>query len=165
MLIVDGYNLMFINEKGKSKIKDIEKAREHLLILLSKYYLRKGTFITVVFDSGASGFKYGLKRKLEKLGLEIIFTPKDSSADDYIVEIVNKSKNPEGIKVITSDHHIKDEIEKCNAKSISSREFMKEILQTIATEQDFDIEYYAKEHGISEREVGYWMRQFGIKDK
>jgi len=161
MIVIDGYNLMFVYIGNK--VADIEEARNKLIDLLHKYCVKKRKSIKVIFDGGTTGFNYDLKKRNTTSYLEIIFTSKGTSADNYIIELARE--NSEGMKVVTSDLHIREEIEKYGAKITLSKQFMKELLETVAEIKDtFESEeYHSKKYGIPENKVRYWMKIFGFE--
>jgi len=160
LILIDGYNLLFVGSKGKPNV-DIKKAREKLIGLLSKYNSKKGSEITVVFDRADSVFTHGLKQRHKQAGMEIIFTPPDMTADDYIINSVQESKDKKGIKVVTSDRKIVDAVTEYGSEVVSSSQFMEELATITGND---NIYYDPKEHGISSEDTKQWMKEFGLDD-
>ncbi len=98
-VIIDGYNV--IKKSETLKRLQLRAAREKLKVLI-KHKLSPKIKITIVFDS-----KQDLLLPYRKIqeNIEEIFT-QDQTADDYIKELISKSKNPKQITVITNDREI-----------------------------------------------------------
>lgn len=89
---IDGYNLLFYLS---DETKNLEEAREQIIDSLvdTKFSL------TLVFD----GKRADLPHRMHKGSLEIVYTSKGQSADDYIIEEMSFVKNPKVYTIITSD--------------------------------------------------------------
>jgi predicted RNA-binding protein with PIN domain len=102
--LVDGYNLLFKTAwAGK-----LEEARRKLIEELDTYAEMFHLHITIVFDAPLQSEE--LKRGHYR-SLEIIFTAKGETADDYIAEYVTRVQHK--IAIVTSDkklaHRVKRE--------------------------------------------------------
>lgn len=161
MIIIDGYNLLFAQ---KGEIFDLETSRNGLITLLEKYNSKKGGTIKIVFDVKTDLPIYDKKIKAMKGKIEVIFSRKGISADDYIIELVKDTDNRKAIRVVSSDKKVIGTIKKLEAQSISSEDFFNEISEFIKADTSDDY-YYEKEHGISKSEVDYWLKVFGLDKK
>lgn len=77
--------------------------------------------ITVVFDS--SDPTRDLSSKGNFKSLEIVFTPKRQTADEYIIEALDYAKRPRGITVVTLDRELADKCMLRGASVLSMKEF------------------------------------------
>lgn len=96
--LIDGYNLLFSILESKASF---ETQRQDLIFHLQKEFKKLGLKGILVFDgshlrSEESGLSY-------KSPLEIVYTPKDQTADSYIVEKLSLMKNPKLMTVVTND--------------------------------------------------------------
>lgn len=99
LYIIDGYNFLF---RLQHRIKDLKKDRSHFLLLIDKICEERNLYTQIVFDSNEElSLDYPSKAKLSHI--QIIFSPKNKTADDYILEIVHVSKNRYKTTVVTSD--------------------------------------------------------------
>lgn len=95
--LIDGYNLLFRTSKeGVS----LEQQRNALITFLAK--TMKGE-ATLVFDAP---FQLGESKRTHYKTLEIVYTSEGQSADEYILEFVEKAAKPQEIVVVTSDKHL-----------------------------------------------------------
>lgn len=97
--LVDGYNLLFrLEDSGK---KNLEKRREELIELLNIELACFKSSVSIIFDSSEQIREFPQIAKLENI--EIIYAPKGQTADQYIIELVELSKSPKTLTVVTSD--------------------------------------------------------------
>ena len=119
-LIIDGYNLMY---KLKPNDPTLEKKRERLILLLSEFKKINNVDLILVFDgkfqeSGHRGYE-------TRAGIKIIFSAKEETADDVIIDILRKRKEkPKNYAVVSSDNKIKDFAYENNIHIILSEDFL-----------------------------------------
>lgn len=92
---IDGYNLFFRLPETK---RSLEEGRELLIDSLLGIKMS----LTIVFDGGDND----MPRRTHKGPLEIVYTAKGQSADNYILEEVSWVKNPQDYTVVTSDKQL-----------------------------------------------------------
>lgn len=118
--IIDGYNFMFrIQEQKKGSF---EKARNTLISLLNEELRIIKTHVSVVFDSSEQIREFAQSAILENI--EVIYAPKGLSADEYIIEIVEQSKNPKTLNIVTSDSGLARQCQHLGAKTTSIDDFV-----------------------------------------
>lgn len=122
-LLIDGYNLLHVIEKGF--IKSLQQKRNDLIEKLHFYQVEKNVNITVIFD-GSQPFP-GSQRRDRYGNLEIIYTPPESSADDWISE--ECERNYGSFIVVSSDQEIIRDAERFGCITLSSQEFLKKLSQ------------------------------------
>ena len=134
-LIIDGYNVIYYSAqvRGLSDF-DLEDERESLIHAAADYSGYTGCDLTVVFD--AYNREEGDERVEKRAGINIVFTPRDTTADAYIERFVydmtgsmQRSRRTERdlITVVTSDNTLQQVILACGATRMSSREFLSEM--------------------------------------
>jgi predicted RNA-binding protein with PIN domain len=171
MLLIDGYNLLFKFDQGLSQkkgiktgadagLKSIKGRRDRLLNLLASFQIKTAKKIVIIFDNRKGLALPGKIQKSSTSKLEIIFTSPQRSADEVIIDYVRKSSNPKGIRVITSDNYIQNEIRRLCASSSSSEEFLEEINKEFT--KPIEAEYPQKTKGISREEAKVWLKKFGL---
>lgn len=119
---VDGYNLLFRSNKFNSS--KLQSSRERLIELLDEYATSLQIDLSVVFDSSfnISGFERG-----HFYSLEIVFTSKNISADEYLVSISRQKKKKESLIFITSDKALAALLKKERAAVISVEIFLQQL--------------------------------------
>jgi uncharacterized protein len=94
---IDGYNLLFRILRAGDEVR---KQREEITFELEKKIALLELDATLVFDSH---YQEGESEKSHYKSLEIIFTAKDETADDFILHELKHSKTPSLHTVVTSD--------------------------------------------------------------
>jgi predicted RNA-binding protein with PIN domain len=119
--IVDGYNV--INSNDMFVASTLEGRRNKLLefIRARRPHGSLKNLITIVFDCKS---KNPYESKSHAGDVEIVFSDGIVSADDIIVEIVDKSQNPYEIAVVTNDKGIRRRIAPSGAKYESVEIFL-----------------------------------------
>ena len=101
-LIVDGYNVIFRwNELKELADLNMDSARESLIHLLANYSAYTGEKVTVVFDAYNS--KEPGPREIEDLGITVVFTGENETADTYIEREAFRLGKKKRLRVATSD--------------------------------------------------------------
>lgn len=119
--IIDGYNFMFRIQDQKRK-ESFEKARETLIALLNEELRAIKTHASVVFDSSEAVREYAQSAFLKNI--EVVYAPKGLTADEYIIELVEQSKSPKTLTVVTSDSGLARQCQHLGAKTISIEDFV-----------------------------------------
>lgn len=102
LLIVDGYNIIGAwPQLVDLKKKELGRARDQLLQILSEYQVYSGLKIVVVFDAHQVP---GMGRKIKEYKVDIYYTKENETADEMIERLVKKwGSNKKRITVATSD--------------------------------------------------------------
>lgn len=123
--IVDGYNV--INANDMFSARTLEQRRNKLFdfIINNRPHGSLNNTITVVFDNKTNNPSDGYGYNTSHIGeVEVIFSDGISLADDIIAGIVDCSKNPYEIIVITNDKGIRRRIAPSGAKYESVKDFL-----------------------------------------
>ena len=151
LVLIDGHNLI-------GKMPDIRLDDPHdeekLLRRISLYRARTRRKVLVVFDSG-SDYKPGRKQKLA--GLSVQYAPHGKSADQIIINRINKAQNPGQLLVVTSDRAIQRAAWQRRAKVVSAADFAAELVAP-STKAKPETEAI-----LSEDEVEAWLKLFQEK--
>ena len=116
---VDGYNLIFSMIESKHSLAS---QRQTIIRFLQKQFAIHHLSGMIVFD--------GAHRRDEESGrsyrspLEIAYAPKGQSADAYIVEQVERAKNPKQVIVVTNDKGLTMHARSSGAKAQTNGEFL-----------------------------------------
>jgi predicted RNA-binding protein with PIN domain len=122
--LIDGYNLLFswIESKGS-----IEKKRATLVQWIQREFKKMKLRGIIVFD--------GAHRRDEESGLsypspmELAYTPKGQSADQYILERLESFQNRKNATVITNDQGLKRLARALGAKTMDNDTFLQWLLK------------------------------------
>jgi uncharacterized protein len=103
LLIVDGYNVIGAwPVLSEMKTKELGRARDELLSILSEYQAYSGIKIVVVFDAHQVP---GVGKKLKEYRVDIYYTKENETADELIERLVKRwSSRRRRITVATSDY-------------------------------------------------------------
>ncbi|SHF09350.1 hypothetical protein SAMN05444392_107149 [Seinonella peptonophila] len=126
-LIVDGYNIIGMEQGFQWIPERLEQKRAELSAALSEYQAVTGRRVYLVFDAHLTP---GAEVKQRQEGIEIFFTRQDETADEWIERFVRKYRKPgRHIFVATSDFLEQRMIFGQGAYRISGRELLSEIRQ------------------------------------
>ncbi|MCK4463409.1 MAG: NYN domain-containing protein [Candidatus Omnitrophica bacterium] len=154
-IILDGYNVIHkIPELSRKLDESLAAARTALAIHMSswrrKYLYQR---IHIVFDGQDRATWSYSQTALHGIGCS--FTQTKDEADDYIIRIIRKSKNPHDITVISDDNKIRNNCKAYGVK-VESPSFLnksreksrgtKEAAKTINTKDNKEITDYYEAH-------------------
>jgi predicted RNA-binding protein with PIN domain len=116
---IDGYNLLFFHLKPDLTL---QKRREELIQILDEKFKLLKVKATVVFD----GFNTTEKNPnyLYFQSINVIFTSKNQTADDYILEQLMFIKNSSAITVITADKNFAQKARHLGAHTKTPKAFL-----------------------------------------
>lgn len=121
--LIDGYNLFF---KLEEEILPLEEKREEFLSLFDQVIVQLKLNVLVIFDSHFENSKhFASKRKLSHL--EVSFSPKNLSADEYILELLEW--NAKQTTLVSSDRELSKRGSFLGAKTISIEAFVAFIIK------------------------------------
>ena len=121
--LVDGYNVIKFTDMFSSV--SLETSRNKLIDFILKYNPQGKNSITVVFDCKSSNpFEFNGYTTTTIKGIKTIFSEGQKSADDVIVDYVEKSQKPYNITVVTNDKGIFRRIGGKGAKKMAVAEFI-----------------------------------------
>ncbi len=158
--IVDGYNV--INRSQHFRDKESREARAAFLAFLDSRRPHGSTRnrLIVVFDGSQEvvGFRYDCS-------FDVIFS-KGGSADDKIIDLVNKSQSPKNIVVVTDDKGIISLVRPKGVKVMSVLEFLEVRKKTKAvsleaehrSEPKIDLNIVQRE-AITEELKNIWLKK------
>jgi predicted RNA-binding protein with PIN domain len=104
--VIDGYNLLYAVGylNAKSRPPELRKARLTLLRLLHRALGKDSCRVTVVFD--AVHRPAGGVAEATYEDIHVRFAAKESSADELIETIINRSSAPQQLSVVSNDRRI-----------------------------------------------------------
>lgn len=117
--LVDAYNLLFRTSKKKGPL---EKSRLKMIEELNDVISRTKLLVTLVFDGAQQHPDYPSRGHFD--AIELVYTPKSMSADEYISEEVIHSKSPTQITVVTNDRELAIRCRNHRSKTQTIDEFL-----------------------------------------
>jgi predicted RNA-binding protein with PIN domain len=147
-ILIDGHNLI-----GRLPGLSLQDANdeEGLVRRLVSYRARTGKGITVVFDPGPAS---QLPRSRRLGAVEVVFAAVGSNADAVIARRVQRSQNPSGWLVVTSDQELARTVMHYGARVRSAEAFAAELGGLKDGPPD------RTEAGLSSEEVESWLALF-----
>lgn len=118
--VIDGYNLLFHLDPEANPLR---RSREEILDLLAKVSHLK---LEIVFDSDRDNALDIPSRTL--LGnLDIVFSPRGQSADDWILEYLATRKRPKLYCLVTHDRELINGAKELGVKVMATSAFVKKL--------------------------------------
>lgn len=119
LYLLDGYNLLFTLTESDHPIS---QQRQKIIHFLQKRFASFKIEGILVFD--------GRVRRGEESGrsypspLEVVYTSTEQSADQFIIERIETSKNPRQVTVVTNDRGLIANVRSLGAKTIGNDKFI-----------------------------------------
>jgi predicted RNA-binding protein with PIN domain len=117
--LVDAYNLLFRTLKKRSSL---EKSRQSLIQELNEIIAEINLHVILVFDGAEEHLPLPTKGHFD--AIEIIYTSKNQTADEYIYEEVTLSRTPAQLTVVTNDRELTGRCHQHRAKTMTIDEFL-----------------------------------------
>lgn len=117
--LVDAYNLLFRVQKKQSSL---EKSRNSLISDLNEIASEFRMHIVLIFD-GAHEVRLPTSRGHYD-AIEIVYTSKEQSADEYILEELGYTKTPQKYTIVTNDLDLRGKSSLLRAETLSIDEFL-----------------------------------------
>ncbi|MCI0567994.1 MAG: NYN domain-containing protein [Acidobacteria bacterium] len=155
-ILIDGYNLLYKDGVLKNLAeRSLEEAREQLLDTISAY--RTGTMeILVVFDGARPS---PTRSASGRAGVQVRFSASTKTADQVILELIQREPRRASLTVVTSDKKDIGRIASAEGvRWISSETFLRRLRRAVKPKPVADRE---KPAGTSAEELKYWLRRFG----
>ncbi len=105
--LVDAYNLLFRILKKRGPL---EKNRKRLIEELNRPISKFNMHVTLVFDGAEEHLLLPSRGHFD--AIELVYTPKCTTADEYIIDVVSHAKSPEQMTVVSNDREL---ARKCHA--------------------------------------------------
>lgn len=125
--IIDGYNVLHALGllRGRTGPHGLEKARLHLLGMLSGVYGDAATTVTVVFD--AHHPRPGVEDQTDYHGLHVRYAAHHPAADDLIEELIRHDAAPRQLTVVSDDHRLRDAARRRHCRVVGCLDYLDEL--------------------------------------
>lgn len=118
---IDGYNLLFqVVERSKTFTEN------RILIIenLSEFFNTHKILGSLIFDSRVE-FSSHFASKHDLGNLEIIYSPRGLTADDYLLEMLSVLSNTKAVTVVTSDGFLSHQAKSLGCQTMTIEKFLK----------------------------------------
>lgn len=149
--LIDGHNLIGRGRLPGLRLDDPDDEAK-LVLRLRTYCARTGKRITVVFDHGLPG---GRSWELSGGGVETVFAPAGRTADSILRERIRRTRDPQGLTVVTSDRQVIVAAQARGVRVVRSEEFAAQLSASRAAEVE------QRDVHLSTEEVEEWLKVFG----
>jgi predicted RNA-binding protein with PIN domain len=122
--LIDAYNLLFRTQKKKGPL---EKNRQSLIEELNELTSKLNLHATLVFDGAEEHLRLPSRGHYD--ALEIIYTTKGQSADEYIFDEVRAAKSPSQLTVVSNDRELTGRCRQHRAKTLTIDEFLHSLVK------------------------------------
>lgn len=116
---IDGYNLLF---RILGNPRPLQRSRQHVIASINEKVSLLKLNATLVFDGASEEHAQNSRGHFDVL--EIIYTSKAQSADDYILEEIQQSSTPSQETIVTSDRELALRCKNLGAKIKSIESFL-----------------------------------------
>jgi hypothetical protein len=153
--LIDGHNLI-------GRLPDLSLADPYdemkLVQLLARWRWRHGNPpVTVVFDPGEFPV-HGAQRQRQS-GIMVRYAPFNSSADAVLKRLIETSRQPAQMMVVSSDREIQSAARWAGARAMPAEEFASELTAPATPQEDS-----SRDEPLSPEEVETWLRLFQERD-
>ncbi len=160
-IIIDAYNLMHkVTELRLLLAQSQEICVDTMIEKLRSHFWGKGVKCTLVFDGfGQNKHENNINVKFSKTGVG----PDYGNADGLIKHLIEKSKNPKLIKVVSSDREVSSFAKECGSRILSSEGFWGEVKDRRTERNDAYRESKEKPAIVTRTEFDFLLKEFTKK--
>jgi predicted RNA-binding protein with PIN domain len=160
-IIIDAYNLMHKVSELKILMQQSQDITVDTMVSkLQGHYFGRSAKIILVFDGlGKNRHEQNIDVKFARTGLG----PDYGNADELIKHLIEKSKNPKLIKIVSSDRGITWFAKDCGCRIQSSDSFWGEIKDKRIQRKEAYRESKEKPDFVTKGEFDYMLKEFKKK--
>lgn len=157
--LIDGYNLIFSIHAFKGTLRE---TRTKIISYLQKKFIDLKWKGTIVFDGSTAWYETsGLSYKHP---LEIAFTEKKQTADEYILEILEIKKERKQCTVVSNDQGLLRHARAFHTKTLSNESFLKMLLKKKSTSSSQKPHFKESQKQVERLEKIFQERLDAIED-
>ena len=160
-IVIDAYNLMHkVSELRLLLSQSQDICVDTMIAKLRSHYFGKGIKCILVFDG------FGMNRHESNISVKFSKTqvgPDYGHADALIKHLVEKSKNPKLIKVVSSDREIVSFAKECGSRILTSESFWGEVKEKRIERIEAARESKEKPEVVTKGEFDFLMKEFTKK--
>lgn len=160
-VIIDGNNLLFaMHEHGPTR----PVGRVALVRMIERWAIKEQVTTILVFDGHLPSS--GMAKQITSKSIEVRFSD-SRTADEVIIDLIEASRNPSRLRIVTSDKAIRHEAERRKCRYVDNVTFIQSIFDSrldnppIKPKVD---EYSDKPTNASADEIQQWIDLFSTDD-
>ena len=163
--LIDGYNLLhasgvFPTDDGPATL---ERAREALLnFLLDHLTEKEARRTTIVFD--AANPPVGVADRYSRGGLQVLFARNRPAADDLIEDLIEQSRTPRVLTVVSSDHRLQRAARRRSATYVDSAAWCTELVQRGQADEASPPRVDKPPAPETPEEVAFWLEEMAVDE-
>ena len=160
-IIIDAYNLMHkVTELRVLLAQSQEICVDNMIQKLRNHYHGKSTKCIIVFDGfGQNKHEGNISVKFSKTGVG----PDYGHADALIKHLIEKSRNPKLMKVVSSDREVSSFAKECGSRILTSESFWGEVRDRRVERIDAIRESKEKPAIVTRGEFEFLLKEFTKK--
>ena len=166
--VIDACNLIFQDDVLEETLDahGFPAVRALLVRILTRFaQAERLDEIVAVFDGSEKAQHRPRSEVCSNGRVRLIYADPRDEADQEIIAIVQGTRQPGTITVVTNDKFILREVKAAGGKTHGCGPFLRRIRRSVRRAKDpLRGEDPRKYHGISPREVEEWMKVFGFQD-
>jgi predicted RNA-binding protein with PIN domain len=166
-LLIDGYNLLHVTEIFGPPGSGLQGSREALLRFLASAIEKKDlSQTTIVFDAAEA--PPGLPRTVTHDGMTVRYASEYADADALIEELIEASRAPKSLTVVSSDHRVQRAARHRGAPYIDSELWFADALRRRRSNQAKDggaSSPASRSSSLLPGEVEYWVKEFAATEE
>ena len=156
--LFDGYNVYHASLKLSEEWSHITPVTLLGFISADMRTLRDGGI--VVFDGTE---RRGWAGEVEPAGfVKVVYSGGGIEADTRLEELIKKNTAPRRLVVVSTDRQVRKAARRRRAKSLSSAEYLVQMLGRSERPAPRPRDPREKRHGVADGELGEWLEMFGI---
>jgi len=155
--LVDAYNLLFRTLKNRGSL---EKIRQTLIEELNEVISMLNLHVTLIFDGAEEHLPLPTRGHYD--AIELVYTPKNQTADEYIYDEVSLARTPSQMTVVTSDRELSRRCHEHRAKTLTINEFL-HLLSKKKTKKKRATSSHSRVFRDSDREIARLLQIFEKK--
>jgi predicted RNA-binding protein with PIN domain len=167
--VLDACNLIFQDETLEETLekRGFPAVRALLVSILTRFAHTEGLAeIVAVFDGSEKAAHRPREETCGAGKVRLIFASPREEADQAIIDLVEGTRQPGELTIVTNDKFIIRNVRGRGAHTLSCREFLRRVRRAAKRAADpLQGEDPRKYHGLSAREVEEWMKIFGFDEE
>ncbi len=157
-VIIDGNNLLFAMH-AHAPVPEV--GRETLVRVVERWARQRREAVTIVFDGHRPGG--GLGQQLASSQLDVQFSG-NRTADDVIVAMIQRTRDPGRIRIVTSDHAIRSEARHRRCETTAAEKFVAELYPAPEKRPEAPPKQGKPRPDGKAADRDEWLRLFGYAD-
>lgn len=168
--VIDACNLMFASHKLEEALEQrgFQAARAMLVGMLERFVRAQGLEQAIAVFDGSEKGAHRPRRSTEAHGkVVLIYANPRSDADRAIIELIEDAQRPGEFTVVTNDKFIIKHVLGAGAHHVTCRDFMRQMSRARQHAADplkgEDPRKFST--GLTQNEVEFWMKYFGLEEE